>query len=65
MSPTNCPEQVETSLNPFWTIVWNYDINFVIFTLDLAIGSTPNTIILHSMIISIGHSSDFAIPVVP
>ena len=40
------------SFNLFWTIGWTHDINFGIFTLNLAIGSTPNTIILYSSIIT-------------
>ena len=43
----------------------SYDINFVIFTLNLGMGGTPRTIILSSTTTSIGHSSDFAFPVVP
>ena len=53
------------SFNPFWTIGCTYDTNFGIFTLHLAMESTPNTIILHSTIISMGHSNDFAFLVVP
>ena len=53
------------SFTPFWTIGCTYDINFGISTLNLAMESTPKTINLHSTIISMGNSSDFAFLVVP
>ena len=61
-----CYLQNITLYGQFQTIFWQLVALMIktISTNNLAMESTPNTIILQSIIFSMGHSSDFAFPVV-